>query len=72
MDGETRNGQYKSKKAFFIQYTDTHRFSFKLYNMHTFWEFWKIYNMQYTLVSKSIFNILSEYTLKKINNSNKY
>ena len=59
-----RDGQYTSKKEYYIQYTDTHRFLLKIYNIHILWEFWKICNIQYTLVSKSIFNILWEYTLK--------
>ena len=45
--------------------------------MHVHLEFWKINNIQYNLVSKSIFNVLSEYTLKKYplkiyNDSSKY
>ena len=50
------------KKIHYIQYTDTHKFLLEIYNVHMLWEFWK--NIQYTLAWKSIFNMLSEYTLK--------
>ena len=60
-------GNIHPKKVYYIQYTDIHNFFFiKVYNIRILSEFWKIYNIQYTLVSKSIFNILSEYTLKKL------
>ena len=54
-----------------MQYTDTHRFLLKIYNAHIHCEFWKIHNIQYTLVSKGVFNILLEYTIKTIKNDGK-
>ena len=48
------------KKVYYIEYTDTHRYLLKICNIHILREFWKIDDVQYTVLSKSIFNVFSE------------
>ena len=50
-----RDGQYTSKKVYYIQYTDTHRFLLKIYNIHILWEFLEMY---FYIIQESKFGII--------------